>query len=69
MFRIRFSRVQNPAAAATCAGGSTNCVPGAVAITAVGFTDTTGTPDGTATITQAFKAISGLATAPAAPKM
>lgn len=67
MFRLRFSRVQDPAQAGTCASGATNCVNGAVAVTVQGFTDTTGTPDGTATVTQVLKVIAGLATPPAAP--
>src|SRR5262245_1375260 len=66
-FVVSFTRIQDPSLGTTCASGTwTNCVTSAVKITSVGYTDMNGTPDGTATISQMYKTVSGLATQPAA---
>ena len=63
-FTVSFERVQDPALAVTCAGASTNCVPSAVKVISVGYTDTSGTPDGTATVSQVFKTLTALGSPP-----
>jgi Tfp pilus assembly protein PilX len=66
-FEIRFERVQDPALGTACSGGTpSNCVISAVKVTSTGYTDTGNSPDGTATVSQIFKMISGLASPPGA---